>query len=136
WLSLFFMALGIISIHCERMFSPADDSEFPRRRFGLPLFWSGHAQIAAALLILLGSQLLGWLVEPVRQMTGFEWAGNLLTSNYLLATGIWLAGMYVYLYSDIVVRKIGVYLALAGDYLVMAEVTLLLGFDVRAEWIL
>lgn len=64
WLSVFFMALGLISIHSERMFSPADDSEFPRRRFGLPLFWSGHAQIAAALLILLGSQLLGWMAEP------------------------------------------------------------------------
>ena len=110
WLSLFFMALGLISIHGERMFSPAEDSDFPRRRFGLPLFWSGHVQIAASLLILLGSQLLGWLVEPVRQLSGFEWAGNLLTSNYLLAAGIWLAGMYAYLYSDIVVRRIGVYL--------------------------
>jgi hypothetical protein len=136
WLSLFFMALGIISIHCERMFSPADDSEFPRRRFGLPLFWSGHVQVAASLLILLGSQLLSWMAEPARQLFGISWAGNLLTDNYLLATGVWLAGMYVYLYSDIVVRKIGVYLALAGACLVMAEVTLLLGFDVRAEWIL
>lgn len=136
WLSLFFMALGIISIHCERMFSPADDSEFPRRRFGLPLFWSGHVQVAASLLVLLGSQLLTWMAEPARQLFGFQWAGNVLTDNYLLATGVWLAGMYVYLYSDIVVRKIGVYLALAGVCLVMAEVTLLLGFDVRAEWIL
>src|SRR5690242_9904200 len=97
WLSLFFMALGLISIHAERMFSPAEESQFPRRRFGLPLFWSGHVQIAASLILLLGSQLLGWLVEPVHQLTGFEWAGNLLTNNYLLATGIWLAGLYAYL---------------------------------------
>ncbi len=136
WLSLFFMVLGLISIHGERMFSPADDSDFPRRRFGLPLFWSGHVQIAASLLILLGSQLLGWLVEPIRELSGFEWAGNLLTSSYLLAAGIWLAGMYAYLYSDIVVRRIGVYLALAGTCLVMAEITLMLGFDIRPEWIL
>ena len=34
------------------------------------------------------------------------------------------------------VRRIGVYLALAGVCLVMAEITLMLGFDVRAEWIL
>src|SRR3954465_3280856 len=136
WLSLFFMALGLISIHGERMFSPAEDSDFPRRRFGLPLFWSGHVQIAASLLILLGSQLLAWLVEPVRELSGFEWAGNLITNNFLLATGVWLAGMYAYLYSDIVVRRVGVYLALAGVCAVMAGVTLLLGFDVRAEWIL
>lgn len=136
WLSLFFMALGLISIHAERMFSPAETSEFPRRRFGLPLFWSGHVQIAAALLILLGSQLLTWLVEPARELLAIEWAGNLLTDNHLLAAGVWLAGVYAYLYSDIVVRRVGFYLALAGVCLVMAEVTLLLGFDVRAEWII
>jgi hypothetical protein len=136
WLSLFFMALGLVSIHAERMFSPAEESEYPRRRFGLPLFWSGHIQVAAALLSLLGSQLLGWLAEPARHLFGIEWQGNLLTSSYLLATGLWLAGTYVYLYSDIVVRKIGGYLALAGICLMMAEVTLLLGFYVRAEWIL
>jgi hypothetical protein len=136
WLSLFFMALGLISIHIERMFSPADDAQFPRRRFGLPLFWSGHVQIAASLLILLASQTLGWLIGPVHQLTGFEWAGNLLTNNYLLATGIWLAGMYAYLYSDLVVRRVGIYLVLAGVSLVMAEITLMLGFDIRAEWIL
>lgn len=136
WLSLFFMALGQISIHCERMFSPAEESEFPRRRFGLPLFWSGHAQVAASLLILLGSQLLGWMEEPARALFGSHWIGELLITNYLLAAGVWLAGMYAYVYSDVVVRKIGVYLALAGVCAVMAQVTLLLGFDVRAEWIL
>ena len=69
-------------------------------------------------------------------MLGIQWAGNLLTNNHLLAAGVWLAGMYAYLYSDIVVRRIGVYLAFAGICLVMAEVTLLLGFNVRAEWII
>ena len=136
WLSLFFMALGLISIHSERVFPPAEENEFPRRRFGLPLFWSGHIQIAASLLILLGSQLLTWLAEPARGLLGIEWTGNLLTSNYLLAAGVWLAGVYAYLYSDIVVRKVGIYLALAGVCLVMAEATLLLGFDVQAEWII
>ncbi len=121
WLSLFFMALGLVSIHAERMFSPAEESEYPRRRFGLPLFWSGHIQVAAALLSLLGSQLLGWLAEPARHLFGIEWQGNLLTSSYLLATGLWLAGTYVYLYSDIVVRKIGGYLCVAGICLVMCR---------------
>jgi hypothetical protein len=136
WLSLFCMALGLISIHAERAFSPAPDSEFPRRRFGLPLFWSGHAQIGASLLMLLGSQLLEWLAVPIHELSGLEWTGNLLTEKYLLAAGVWLAGVYAYLYSDIVVRKIGVYLALAGVSLVMAEVTLLMGYDVRPEWII
>jgi hypothetical protein len=136
WLSLFLMALGLISIHGERMFAPAETSDFPRRRFGLPLFWSGHAQIGASLIILLGSQLLGWMAEPARALFGGEFVSTLLINNFLLATGVWLAGIYAYLYSDIVVRRVGVYLALAGVCAVMAEVTLLLGFDVRAEWIL
>ena len=135
-LAVFFMALGLISIHAERAFSPSEESDFPRRRFGLPLFWSGHAQIAASLIILLGSQLLGWFADPIHGLFGFEWAGNLLTKNYLLAAAVWLAAVYAYLYSDFVVRKVGVYLALAGFSLVMAEVTLLLGFDVDAEWII
>lgn len=136
WLSLFFMALAFISIHAERAFSSAENSEFPRHRFGLPLFWSGHVQIAASLIILLGSQLLSWFVVPARDLLGIEWAGNLLTDNYLLAAGVWLAGMYAYIYSDLVVRKVGVYLLLAGVCLALAEVTLLLGFDLQAEWII
>jgi hypothetical protein len=135
-LSLFFMTLGLISIHAERAFSPAVTSDFPRKRFGLPLFWTGHVQVAAALVILLASQVLGWLRAPTRELFGQPWAGNRLTENDVLAGGLWLAAVYAYLYSDIVVRKIGVYLALAGVSLVMAELTLLLGFNVRPEWIL
>jgi hypothetical protein len=136
WLSLFLMALGLISIHGERAFSAAETAEFPRKRYGLPMFWSGHVQMAASLLILLGSQLLGWLKEPAAALFGIHWPGNLLTNNHMLAAGVWLAAVYAYLYSDIVVRRVGVYLALAGFALVMAEATLLLGFDVQAEWII
>lgn len=136
WLSVFFMALGLASIHAERAFSPEEQSDFPRRRFGLPLFWSGHVQIAAALSILLGSQLVDWLVEPARELLGWEFAPHVLINNYLLAAAVWLAGVYAYLYSDLIVRKVGIYLALAGVSLVMAEITLLLGLEVRAEWII
>jgi hypothetical protein len=136
WLSVFLMALGLISIHAERAFSPAESAEFPRKKYGLPLFWSGHAQIGVSLVILLGAQLLRWLVEPIQQMWGYEWEGNFLTNNHMLAAGVWLAGVYAYLYSDIVVRRVGVYLALAGFSAVMAEVTLLLGFNVEPEWII
>ena len=83
-----------------------------------------------------GLTIVDWLAEPARELFSIQWKGNLLTSNYLLATGVWLAGVYAYLYSDIVVRKVGVYLALAGVCLVMAEATLLLGFDIQAEWII
>jgi hypothetical protein len=136
FLSLFFMVIGLASIHAERAFSPSDTDTFTRRRFGLPLFWSGHVQVAVSLLILLGSQILDWLFDPALALLNWEWHRPLLTENQLLAGGLWLAATYVYLYSDIVVRKIGVYLALAGFSLVMAEVTLLLGFNVQTEWVI
>jgi hypothetical protein len=135
FLSLFFMVLGLASLHAERAFSPSPEAQFTRHRFGLPLFWSGQVQVAISLLILLGSQLLAWLPAPTREWFDYVWAGNLLTQQHLLAGGLWLAGTYAYLYSDIVVRKVGVYLVLAGFTLVMAEVTLLFGYDVSAEWI-
>lgn len=136
WLSLFLMALGLVSIHSERAFSPAESSEFPRKRYGLPLFWSGHVQMGASLLILLGSQLLGWLVEPATQIFGWTWQGNLLTTNHVLAAAIWLAAAYAYLYSDFVVRRVGVYLALAGFAAMMAQTTLLLGYVDDPAWII
>jgi hypothetical protein len=136
WLSLFLMALGLISIHAERAFSPAQDAVFPRKRYGLPLFWSGHAQMGASLVILLASQLLGWFIKPATQIFGYTWQGNLLTENHVLAAAIWLAAVYAYLYSDIVVRRVGVYLGLAAFALVMAQATLLIGFEVPAEWII
>ena len=54
WLSLFFMALGLISIHCERMLSPAEDSEFPA------------PAIRAASLLVWARPNCGFAVAPVR----------------------------------------------------------------------
>lgn len=136
FLSLFFIVLGIASIHAERAFSPAGAGTFTRRKFGLPLFWSGHAQMALGLLVLLGSQILDWLLDPARALFGYQWPGTLLTDKPMLAGGLWLAAVYTYLYSDVVVRRIGVYLALAGFSLVMVEVTLLLGFNLPVEWVI
>ena len=119
-LSLFLIGLAFASIHAERAFPPS--GEFDRRRFGLPLFWSGHAQLATGLLCLLGSQALGWVSEPL----GIDWPGNLLTRNNLLAGGLWLAGTYLYLYSDLVVRRVGVYTYFAAFSLLMAEVAVLM----------
>ena len=118
--SMFLLGLGFISIHAERAFPP--EGTFARRRFGLPLFWCGHAQSGVALLALLGSQIVGWLTGPL----GLAWTGNVLTQNDLLAGGLWIAAAYLYLYSDLVVRRVGVYMYLAALCVLLAEVTLVL----------
>ena len=122
-LCLVLIGLGLVSIHAERAFPP--DGEFGRTRFGMPLFWSGHAQMAAALLILLGTQAANWLFGDSLRAT---WQGTLIAEHYLLAGGLWLAGMYAYLYSDIVVRRVGIYTMLAAVCMIMAEVTVVYEF--------
>lgn len=124
-LAMVLMALGLISIHIERAFAP-DGEPFSRQRYGLPFFWSGHAQIGAALLVLLGTQILGWVSGPDgdQRWLGILWQGNWVTEQYLLASGLWLAAVYAYLYSDWIVRRIGVYTCLAAFSLVMAEATI------------
>ena len=62
YLCLVLMALGLVSVHAERAFPP-DDKVFDRRRFGMPLFWSGHLQTGAALVLLLVVQLADWLLQ-------------------------------------------------------------------------
>ncbi|HBO42421.1 MAG TPA: hypothetical protein DD670_00470 [Planctomycetaceae bacterium] len=122
YLCLVLMGLGLVSLHFERAL-PAEGEPFNRRRFGMPLFWSGHAQMAASLAILLASQVVAWLIDPARSLLALEWSGNWMTEHVLLAAGLWLAGGYAYLYSDLVVRRVGVYCYLAAFCLVMAELT-------------
>ena len=83
-LCMFLIALGLLSIHAERAFAP-EEGEFTRARFGMPLFWSGHVQIGLSLLILLGVQIVGWLLGPVQDLFGTQWQGNLLSESSLLA---------------------------------------------------
>ena len=130
-LCMFLMALGLISIHAERAFPPREE-HFTRERFGMPLFWSGHVQLGLSLLILLGVQIAGWLLGPIRELFGTEWEGNLLTWSPLLAGILWLAGTYAYLYSDIVVRRVGIYSCLAAFCFLLAEVTVV-GTNLRGE---
>ncbi|MEZ6058237.1 MAG: hypothetical protein R3C01_16180 [Planctomycetaceae bacterium] len=118
--ALMFVILGAISIHTERAFAP--DGEYSRKRFGLPLFWSGHVQLAVALLVLLWSQSVGWFAD----VAGLDAPQNLLTQSSLLAGGLWLAGSWLYLYSDLAVRRLGVYTWLAGVCLLLGEVSLIL----------
>jgi len=133
WLSVVFLGLALVSIHAERVFPP-EGEPFDRRRFGLPLFWSGHAQLAAAVLTLAGSQLLALLLLQRKDWLGWEWTwtGNFLTQNVWLAGGVWLAAAYAYFYSDLVVRRIGVYIYLAAACLVAAELTII-GSKLPAE---
>jgi hypothetical protein len=131
YLSLVLMALALISIHAEMAF-PTADAPFDRQRFGMPLFWSGHAQLAAALITLLVSQILSVLMHgPHLQSlaatspwltywtTGEYW----LARDYWLAGSLWLAGAYAYFYSDFVVRRVGIYVYLATACLLAAELT-------------
>lgn len=120
--SIILAVMAAISIHAERLFNA--EGEFNRKDFGLPLFWSGHAQLAVSLGILAVSQGLDWLQKPF----AMTWAGNVLTDNSLLAGAIWMAATYLYLYSDLIVRKRGWYTYLAGACILMAEVTLLLPY--------
>ncbi len=136
YLSLTLMALGLISIHAERAFPPRGEP-FNRRSFGLPCFWSGHAQIGASLLILLGTQTVGWLaaLQGDHRILNIDWSGNWLIQHFLLAGGLWLAGVYAYLYSDLAVRRVGLYTCLAAFCVVMAEATIAGRFLAGEGWI-
>ncbi len=114
------MVLGALSIHAERLFAP--EGVFDRQRYGLAVFWSGQAQLGASLVVLLGSQAMWWLSQPFH----WNWAGNPLTEDHLLAGGLWIAATYLFLYSDLVVRRMGLYSYFAGVCLLMAEVTLIM----------
>ena len=122
-LSMSLIVLGLISIHTERAF-PVEGSEFVRSRYGMPLFWSGHVQLAISLIVLLVSQTLAWLNDPITHFFGHGFQGNLLTTNPLLAAALWLAAVYAYLYSDLVVRRAGVCVYGAAFSILMAVVTL------------
>lgn len=115
-----FVLLAAASIHCERLF-PAE-GEYRRDRFGLPLFWCGHVQLALSLLIVLTSQATGWMMSLLDNRV----EANSLASSEVLPSLIWLAGAYLYLYSDFAVRQIGYYLYGSAICLMMGVVSLAL----------
>lgn len=121
------VVLALISIHLERAF-PEGEGPFSRQRFGLAFFWSGQALLGAGLLLLLGTQIIGgWLYEPIFRFA-YEAFGARQpaiiteTGGRILALILVLAGTYAYFYSDLVVRKIGVYIYLAVFTVLWAEV--------------
>jgi hypothetical protein len=127
------ITLGLIFLHTECVF-PAGEGDFSRQRFGLAFFWSGHVVLAAGLLLLLGAQLCGTLLYPVFEPLYHRhdlvppevvttWNGR------LLALFLVLAGTYGYVYSDLFVRRVGVYIYVAVFTLLWAEVLALNLFD-------
>ena len=134
YLTVVLMALGLISIHAERAFPP-EGERFTRSRFGMPLFWSGHVQLGLSALTLLGTQIVFWLTRPDRALIPIVWQGNWLTASPLAAGALWLGMTYAYLYSDIVVRRSGIYSYLAAFCFLMAEITVV-GFNLQLEWLI
>jgi hypothetical protein len=124
--STLLVCLGLACIHAERAF-PEGEGPFSRRRFGLAFFWSGHAVLGAGLLLLLGAQVCGdWLYplfEPI--YASFDAGQPQIVTEFggrFLALCLVLAGTYAYVYSDFVVRRVGVYIYIAVFSLLWAEV--------------
>jgi hypothetical protein len=119
------VALGVVCIHAERAF-PAGEGPFSRGRFGLAFFWAGHASLGAGLLLLLGAQLAGGPLFPL--LEGAFAAHGAVPADVAVKPGgkrlallLVLVGFYAYVYSDVVVRRVGVYLSLAVVTLLWAE---------------
>ncbi len=134
------VVLGLLSIHVERAF-PEIESPFSRRRFGLAFFHSGHVLMAAGLLLVLIAQVAGdWLYQPLFKPMYQSWhldPAVIVTERWgqFLALALVLAGSYAYFYSDIVVRRIGVYVYMAVFTLLWAEMLVieLVALHVTAE---
>ncbi len=117
------VALGLVAVHLERAF-PEQEGPFGRRRFGMAFFWSGHALLAGGLGLVLGAQVAGdWLFHPV-----FEPYYEALRAEpspivgelRWLALALVIAGTYGYVYSDLIVRRRGILVHVAGATLVWA----------------
>jgi hypothetical protein len=141
--------LGLICLHAERAFpveavpsplqglstDPGHEHEsgsdgknpFSRQRFGMAFFWCSVVLFAAGLLLLLCAQLVGWMHKMIfPNQFPFD-VVNPIRLPWCLA--IVLAGTYAYIYSDLVVRKIGVYIYLAGITILWAEILILVLAD-------
>lgn len=110
-------SLGLISIHAESVFDP-NSPDFSRKKFGLPLFFSGQVQLGAAMASLLVMQVFYWALTP---STGFGFTR--LAETPWVAGILWMIAAYAWFYSDFAVRKISGYSYLAAMALILAEVT-------------
>ena len=119
------VVLGLLAIHVERAF-PEQVGPFGRRRFGLAFFWSGHVLLAAGLLLVLGAQIAGdWCYRPFFEGLYRQWGASpspIVNELRWLALAVVVAGTYAYIYSDVVVRHVGVYVHIAAATLMWSLV--------------
>ncbi len=117
--------LGLAGIHAERAFAE-NDGPFSRKRFGLAFFASGHVLLGSGLLMVFIAQLAGdWLYDAWFQSVYLSFQAvpsPICGPQRWLALVLVLAGIYAYIYSDIVVRKHGAYIHFAAALLLWAEV--------------
>ncbi len=133
------VVLGLLGIHLERAFV-VGDGPFSRARFGMAFFWSGHAQLAVGLILVLAAQVAGdWLYpfwfKPVYDALGAV-PSPMCDRLRWLALALVIAGTYAYVYSDVTVRKRGIFIHVAAFTLLWAEILIVqmlnlkLGVDV------
>ncbi len=119
------VVLGLISIHVERAFSDGEGA-FSKKRFGLAFFWSGHVLMAAGLLLVFAAQLSGdWLYDLWFKPVFASWEATpspICGELRWLALVLVAAATYGYVYSDLMVRRLGVYINIAAFTLLWAEV--------------
>ncbi len=117
------VVLGLIGIHAERAFAD-DDGLFSRQRFGLAFFWSGHVLMAAGLLMVMGARIAGLFWEPLSQFWHLAERPAIVVQHSLklLILGLVIGAAYAYLYSDLVVRRVGWYVYAAACMLLWSEV--------------
>lgn len=110
WLSMSLALLAMMSIHARAAFAESAQSGFSRKRYGMPLFWSGHVQLIAAALLLVISQLSQNLPEHAQMLTGDF--GVVLPQSIWLVVGTWLVVAYLYFYSASLDRQYQGFIAL------------------------
>ncbi len=133
--------LGLAAIHLERAFGEIE-GPFSRKRFGMAFFHSGHALMAAGLMLVFGAQLTGdWLYAAWFQPVYEAWK---VTPSPICHEQVWialclvLAATYAYVYSDLVVKKQGSLIHLAAFTLLWAEIlgVKMLNLDLQVDAII
>ncbi len=113
--SSFLVVFGMICIHLERAFA-AGKGPFSRERFGQEFFRAGHVLMSIGLAVLFVGRLRGLLYGPYLTDLGLMKMPAVATEIKLqwITLALVLGGAYSYVYSQLVVRPQGRYLASAA----------------------